>query len=303
MQEEISMGRFVTFVFAALLLAACSEEESGQTPGPVTDAADASQDAAGDTGNAIDVSLEDLAMPGDASVEPDPGPPACPAAGVEVVTFETADGLTLEADLHRTGTTVSPAVILLHMIPPGNDRTNYPLSFREELREAGFTVLNVDRRGAGGSEGVAADAYQGPNGKLDAAAAVSALSALPCPPDLSRLSIIGASNGTTTALDYALHAAESAEEDPVPHAMVFLTGGPYTENQNELGAVLENPELDEVPILFVYPEDEATWSESYKDTAAHWTHKSYEQSGHGTHLFDSAPVSMTDVTQWLVDTL
>ncbi|MBD90988.1 MAG: hypothetical protein CL940_11665 [Deltaproteobacteria bacterium] len=301
------MRRFVTFVFAALLLAACSEEESGQTPGPVTDptdaVADTAQDASGDTGSATDGSLDDLASPGDAISEPDPGPPACPAAGVEVVTFETADGLTLEADLHRTDATASAAVILLHMIPPGNDRTNYPLSFREKLHEAGFTVLNVDRRGAGGSEGVATDAYQGPNGKLDAAAAVSALTALPCPPDLSRLAIIGASNGTTTALDYALHAAKNPEEDPVPRAMVFLTGGPYTENQNELGAVLENPELDEVPILFVYPQDEASWSESYKDTATHWTHKAYEQSGHGTHLFDSAPVSMTDVTEWLVDAL
>ena len=74
------MGRFVTFVFAALLLAACSEEESGQTPGPVTDAADASQDAAGDTGNAIDVSLEDLAMPGDAS-SATPPPPSTSVSG------------------------------------------------------------------------------------------------------------------------------------------------------------------------------------------------------------------------------
>jgi dienelactone hydrolase len=182
------------------------------------------------------------------------------------------------------------------MIPPQHDRTNYPVAFRELLVAQGFTVLNVDRRGAGGSGGNATDAYKGPNGKLDAAAAVAFLSTLPCPPDPARLALVGASNGTTTAVDYTLHAAADADA-ALPAGLVFLTGGGYTENQNVLSDHLDV--LESLSILFVYPANEADWSASYVGTSESWTHSEYAESGHGTHLFGSAPASMDEVASWL----
>ncbi len=293
--------KFVTAVCLSLILiSACSDDEGPSNPsvGP-----DATVDAAAAPDSAVDAAGEDLATVADLTPSPDTSEPSCPAATSEVIVFETEDGVELEADLHTTGSAGSPAVVLLHMIPPSNDRSNYPLSFREQLNEAGFTVLNVDRRGAGGSGGQAADAYLGPNGKLDAAAAVSALAALPCPPDLARLAIIGASNGTTTALDYTLHVALSGDEITVPRALVFLTGGSYTENQNPVSALLETSGLEALSILFLYPQDEATWSEGFKSGSANWTHSAYEESGHGTQLFDSAPSAMAEVTEWLTSRL
>ncbi len=300
------MRQLVLVLLGALFLVACDEKQASNTDAPNTASndvlvpTDAEGEPTADTG--LDANLEDLTVESDMSVSPDLGPPQCPAASVEVIQFQTEDGVTLEADLHTTGVEGSPAVILLHMIPPSNDRTNYPAAFRELLNEQGFTVLNVDRRGAGGSSGVAKEAYEGPNGKLDAAAAVSALANLPCPPDLDRLGFVGASNGTTTALDYAMYAAASPKESSVPRALVFLTAGTYTENQTEFTAMLTTPEYEAMPILFVYPDNEAAWSEIYVGEP-HFTHISYEASGHGTHLFDSAPEAMADVAEWLADTL
>jgi len=291
------MRIIMLLAFTALLISACSQEDSGSASEA---SLDAQADVAEDINEVADLVVTDLASSLDAPILADTGSESCPAPSAEVVSFETDDGVLLEADLHTTGVAGSPAVVLLHMIPPGNDRSNYPVAFREQLNEAGFTVLNVDRRGAGGSQGVASEAYDGPNGKLDAAAAVTALAALDCAPDLSRLAIIGASNGTTTALDYAVYA--SGESDtPDPSALVFLTGGNYTENQHTLSDVLDA--VASTPILFVFPADESAWSQGYAGASPSWKHSEYEPSGHGTHLFDSAPESMTDVTQWLSSTL
>jgi pimeloyl-ACP methyl ester carboxylesterase len=287
--------RIITTVLCAMFLGtACSDPESTSAPATTPDGQSdvmMSADAVPDLSEGDDA----IIVP-DSPSEPDVEPLSCPAGVVEVVSFTTEDGVVLEADLHTTGVEASPAIVLLHMIPPGNDRSNYPLVFREQLNEAGFTVLNVDRRGAGGSQGVASEAYDGPNGKLDAAAAIEALAALPCPPDLSRLALVGASNGTTTALDYTVHA--SAQPDhPDPSALVFLTGGGYTENQHHLSDVLDV--VAATPILFVFPANESAWSQGYAGVSESWTHSEYEPSGHGTHLFDSAPESMTDVVEWL----
>ncbi len=285
-----------------LLGTACSQEAGSSPP---ESANDAQEDVLPATDAMADLSMSDQVDEPDGVSETSDGETVCPAPAVGVITFTTQDGVLLEADLHTTGVAGSPAVILLHMIPPGNDRSNYPIGFREELGAAGFMVLNVDRRGAGGSEGVATEAYDGPNGKLDAAAAVDTLAALPCPPNLDRLALVGASNGTTTALDYTVYSGLDPLNAPVPQALVFLTGGGYTENQHDLGALIESPDLNlgELPILFVYPQDEATWSEGFLETSAQWTHMSYELPGHGTHLFDSAPESMTDLIEWLSATL
>ncbi len=266
----------------ALFAGACTSSTSGD-PEPTVDAGEAPRDA-----GAI----------ADAGPARDSGPePTCDAAGPVVVTFDTEDGETLEADLYTTGTSGGPAVVLLHMIPPSNTRSNYPADFITALTDRGMNVLNVDRRGAGGSTGTARDAYMGPNGKFDPKAAVDFLAAHDCRFDLDRLAIVGASNGTTSTVDYTVHAAATAEWRS-PKALVFLTGGQYTETQNRISNTRDV--FDPLPIQFVYSTAERGWSVGYEPNhAAGWKFSEYANGAHGTRMLNAVPQSITDVAAFL----
>lgn len=197
-----------------------------------------------------------------------------------VVSLETRDGITLAADYAPVGTG-GPAVVLLHMIPPAWDRSSWPADFISTLNGEGWTVLNVDRRGAGDSEGRARDAYEGPNGKWDAEAAVSKLVA----DGFGPIAIIGASNGTTTALDYAVWAAGDGAADgaTAPAWVAFMTGGSYTEVQNPVENALS------MPILYTYSTAENAWSVAQQahDTGA-WQFREYASGDHGTLMFGTS---------------
>ena len=72
--------------------------------------------------------------------QPEPTTPVedltCDATGASqdaVVAFQTADGLTLRADYRTASVAGRPAVVLVHMIPPGNDRSGYPERVRAAL--------------------------------------------------------------------------------------------------------------------------------------------------------------------------
>jgi pimeloyl-ACP methyl ester carboxylesterase len=228
------------------------------------------------------------------------GASAC-AAGTSIVSFETDDGVQLEADFAVTGTTGGPGAVLLHMIPPSNDRTNYPPAFISALLDKGISVLNVDRRGAGNSGGVALDAYQGDKGKLDVKAAVLFLTAGACAIDPARIAIIGASNGTTSALDFALYAAADPTA-PLPKALVFLTGGSYTENQNSVDA--NRGILEPLAIDFVYSAQESAWSTQFSSGApTPWKFSEYDPGAHGTGMFSSRPESIGDVAGFVAGAL
>jgi len=182
----------------------------------------------------------------------------CVAPGPVELTLTTDDGVDLIADLYSPGQAGGAAVILLHMIPPMFDKSGYPAAFIDPLVGRGLIVLNVNRRGATGSGGVAEEAYTGPNGKLDAKAAYDYLTTQGCDTPPAQIAVVGASNGTTTATDFSVYAdAESTVEQPA--AMVFMSGGTYTENQNAIAANLDA--LDNHPIYFAYPQNEATWNE------------------------------------------
>jgi hypothetical protein len=254
--------------------AGCSDEEATK---PNVDAAVA------DTKVAVDTALPDAAAN-----------PACAASGKQTVNFTTDDTIKLEADLYLGGGTDGPAVVLLHMVPPSNDRTNYPQAFIDALTKKKITVLNVDRRKT-------QDAYQGPKGKLDAKAAYDYLAAHACPIDLTRVVFIGASNGTATALDFTVHAAAQAALK-TPRGLVFLTGGGYTEAQNK---IVDNLTLlKTLPILFVYSTVEATWSSGFKTGGGtDWEFLEYsgvtQNSGHGTLIFGSKPESIDAVATFV----
>ena len=241
---------------------------------------------------------------GRAAVDSGPEPRAdaivdteCVAAGPQARTLTTEDGVELIADLYTTGTVGDPGVILLHMIPPSNTKDNYPATFIEPLVARGLQVINVNRRGAPGSGGVASDAYLGDNGKYDALAARDFLVGHPCAVPSDAIGVIGASNGTTTALDFAVYAAERAEIDQ-PAAMVFLSGGSYTENQHTVAESLA--QLSAVPVHFAFPSAEAAWNRDIEALGVGaWSFVEYNPGDHGTRLLDAAPTSGPDAIDFL----
>ncbi len=192
-----------------------------------------------------------------------------------VIQLNTADGVMLEADYWAPETKGAPGVILVHMIPPHNTRVDWPTGFIEALTAQGMSVLRFDRRGAGGSGGEPKDSYEGPAGKLDVAAAVDRMKA----DGVGDFVVIGASNGTTSALDYTVWA-EGEAGHPVPKALGFLSGGTYTEKQNPVSA------LPAMPVFFAYPPDEAEWPASVKGSdPGSWELHSYEGGAHGTRMW------------------
>ncbi|MEN0061911.1 MAG: hypothetical protein AAGA48_07140 [Myxococcota bacterium] len=214
------------------------------------------------------------------SPDPTPGP-----GDAEVVTLTTRDDVSLEADFYAADGTGGPAFVLLHMIPPGNDRGNWPASFISALSEEGWAVLALDRRGAGNSGGNATEAYTGPSGKYDVEAATLFLADR----GYGDVAIIGASNGTTSMIDYTVWAGDN--DRTVPVALGFMTGGNYTESQTEMSTV---PQL---PSVFTFSTAERAWSEDQRDLdPGTWSFQEYDGGAHGTRMFDAKP----DVTADLV---
>lgn len=236
--------------------------------------------------------------PADASPVHDSGSSdtACGSGQTSEIRLTTDDGVALIADLYVAQDSTSPAVILLHMIPPSNSKANYPPAFTQAIQNSGISVLNLNRRGAPGSEGVAIDAYEGPSGKLDAKAAYDFLTTT-CGVDA--YAIVGASNGTTTAIDFAIYAAENEGID-TPSGIVALSGGSYTENQHRIA-----DKLDALPdaAFFGYPESEASWNDGIEPLNSNWQFQMYSPGAHGSRLLSSNPESVDTIINFLSATL
>jgi hypothetical protein len=303
--------------------AAVALDSAGETDVRGTDVADATEEQPLDAvGSTADTAAEDTAggdtTPNDSGA-PDSGSigadvaeidggadaESCAPTYAEVVTLTTVDGVALEGDLYTTGKPSGAAVVLLHMIPPFNNRKGYPKEFIDALLAQGLSVLNIDRRGAGGSGGVAEDAYLGPLGKWDPRAAVELLTALPCAPHPDRIGVVGASNGSTSAYDFAAWAW-SAENDAAvakPHALVFLSGGQYTENQTPIDPA-QQPWAAALPFAFHYPPVEAEWNQALQRGApATWSFEQHTPGAHGTLLFGSNPEISAKVAEFLASAL
>ena len=259
----------------------------GNTAARDSGVADAAADATARDSSLADAGSRDSAVDATVDATADAG---CIAPAAEVVHFDTEDGVTLEADRYVMPGSTRDAV-LLHMIPPSNDRTNYPPDFIQALTCRGLSVLNVDRRGAGGSGGVAAEAYTGPNGVLDARAAVAFLGDDVAGRDFV---IVGASNGTTTTLDYVAYAEDASAN--LPSRVVFLSGGGYSTNQN----ALDPTRFGALPWLFVYPAGEASWNDAVAATAPSvWRFEQYTPGAHGTGVFAADATSIDLVADFL----
>lgn len=219
-----------------------------------------------------------------------PAPPtgSCEAVAPQVVNLTTRDGVALVGDLYSHGDGDHSAVVLLHMIPPDYQRSDWPSAFIDRLSGHCWNVIAIDRRGAGESEGVAEEAYLGDTGRYDVEAAVLRLA----DEGLGKLAVIGASNGTTSLLDYAVWSA--GEGLPVPVAHGFMTGGTYTEAQNAMSAATGWPSI------FTYSTAERDWSVDQEalDSGA-WSFEEYADGAHGTKMFDAEPVVAEDLEVFL----
>jgi pimeloyl-ACP methyl ester carboxylesterase len=217
------------------------------------------------------------------------GPPGSTVA--EVLTLTTRDGVALAADRYA-GAPGCPGIVLLHMIPPNNTRADWPANFISKLTENGWSVLALDRRGAGGSAGEPEDSYTGEKGAYDAEVAVQALTEI----GAEGMVLIGASNGTTTALDYAIWAPTEGLPEAV--ALGFMTGGSYTENQNAMA------NAPDIPAFFTFSDSEAAWSLDQAELGRdNWAFLEYAGGAHGTLMFDAKPKVKTDIVDFLIEVL
>jgi hypothetical protein len=218
-----------------------------------------------------------------------------------VVHFDTEDGETLEADYWPADATGAPSVALFHMNPVDFDRSGYPQRVRQGIQELGVNVLNVDRRGAGGSTGSTDEATIGPGAAADVRAAVTYLTGPDsgCEGDPGRLNLVGASNGTTGVYDYLV----TAETDfPFPATVVFMSPGGYTETNYPINSDPEDGGWNlSFPILWIYPSNEDFSNAYVPDAPGAWD---FQQIGneHGTNMFDGAALesdAVDLVTSWV----
>ena len=218
-------------------------------------------------------------------------PPPKPTPSVKSTeTLTTRDGVALEADLYL-GTPGSDGLVLLHMIPPHWDRTSWPASFLDKVAEAGWHLCVLDRRGSGKSAGEPKEAYEGEKGRYDVEACVKRLEAQ----GLDQLAVFGASNGTTSALDYTAWAAET-DGIKKPDLLGFMTGGAYTENQTDV------VQAEDVTAVFTFSTEEREWSAGLKDVSPKWVFHEYPGGAHGTKMFEAKPQVERDLMRALART-
>ena len=161
----------------------------------------------------------------------------------EAVEIRTEDGLTLDGRYFR-GHSEQQLVILLHAYP--SDQTEW-FDFAEALQGRGLSVLTLDFRGYGASEGSKdADASA-----LDTRAAIEWARSR----DAEQIALVGASMGGTAAI---VAATEAAVTGVVAISAPVSMGGMDAED-----AIAEI----EAPILLIAAEDDISAAESLDELA------------------------------------
>lgn len=203
--------------------------------------------------------------------------------------LDTTDGVHLVADSYPASAAARPGIVLLHMNPVAFDRTDWPASFLEILHERDWNVIVPDRRGAGESDGDAETAANTEAGMYDVEASVRYLRT---EASAGEVVLLGASNGTTSAVDYVAHAEDEGWTSPI--ALGFMTGGAYTEHNNPVTVV------GDLPAIFTYSTAERDWSVGQQGIAddVREFHE-YPAGDHGTKMFAAAPEVADDLVSWV----
>ena len=172
-----------------------------------------------------------------------------------VVTFETSDGITIEADYYPVKVEPNkqtPVAILIHMYPA--DRSSWK-AFVPALRKAGVAALAYDIRGKGGSVKPADKKLREGYDKHDPAHFKDAWKDVEAARkwlgrqkniEVGRTVLIGASIGCSIAL-------EQAGRDPKIKGVVCLSPG---ENYMGVDSIAHIKKCSTVPVLLLSPEEE-----------------------------------------------
>lgn len=208
--------------------------------------------------------------------------------GAEILTLTTRDAVSIEADYWAASSDERPAVVLVHMDPSsGANRSNWDGTYLQLLIDSDWHVLVPDRRGTGGSTGDAKEAFETVKGSYDIEACVGHL-----PVEAASLSLVAASNGTTSMIDYVAQATDEGWRPP--DTMQFLSVVSSTTNNH---AIEDVPLL---PALFSYPANEADNNEAWQSAnSGNWEFEGYDPGDHGTRMFQNTPELPADMHAWL----
>lgn len=130
---------------------------------------------------------------------------------VQALKATTADGITLRGEIVRGNTTF---VVCIHDV--GEDIDAWKL-IRGELAKQGWTILALDLRGHGGSDGE----WTGERGELDAGVAVTVARRL----GAQHVAVVASGKGAILALQ-ALERALGDESLELPDSLVLISPGP-----------------------------------------------------------------------------
>ncbi len=214
------------------------------------------------------------------------------------VTFASEDKVDLVADLYRAGSAKSPGVILLPMY--GHARDSWR-SLAPVLLAEGFTVLALDLRGHGESlrQGDRVlnynSARQGgenlfPLMYRDVIAAKKYLiESAGVDPD--RVSLVGASVGSSVAIDTAGH-------DPAVRSMVLLSPG---KNYQGMDSMAQAKKVPRMPMLVLSNDREKSQAEDLVQILPGGAASLavYDGAGHGTQMLATAPGIEKRIVDWL----
>ncbi|MFQ5706592.1 MAG: alpha/beta hydrolase [bacterium] len=223
---------------------------------------------------------------------------AQPGFTKQTISFQTADGFTIQATLGLPATTKErlPAVILIHQ--GGSDRTEWT-PFFSKLQKENYVVLAYDVRGHGASDKVKSvyalfdDPKQAP---LDLRAALQYLRSL-SQVDSQRIGVVGASIGANLA---CVASSEMGVKTAV--AMSGKTSAVFN---------LAGKKLLKLHSIFYIASagdqggKRAQWArELYEKTQKpHKIEIVKNSSAHGVSIFDDAPDLANQILAWLRNTL
>jgi pimeloyl-ACP methyl ester carboxylesterase len=199
--------------------------------------------------------------------------------GEEKVDFATSDGIRITGTLYAAAGK-APAILCLHQWR--SDRGSFA-GLARTLQAAGFTVLAIDMRGYGGSTKTSAGATVRPDRKArpDVEAAVNFLRGHAAV-DPARIGIIGASYGSSNAVQYAAGDARVK-------ALVLLSPG--LNYFNELPTEDAVRTLAARPMLAIASSEDIRSVETlqaYEKLARGVVTRQYDNAGHGTDMLSSA---------------
>jgi pimeloyl-ACP methyl ester carboxylesterase len=216
---------------------------------------------------------------------PDPKP-----QGGEVVTVTTRDSVDIVADYYASSSADRPLAVFVHMDPTGSsNRDNWPGEVLQPLVDADWAVMVLDRRGAGDSGGTAADAFETVAGAYDIEAVVLRVQ----DDGFGSFVLIGASNGTTSVLDYSALSAD--ESWPAPDGFVMLSAVGSTTNNHAIA------DMPSVPAWFGFPASEADNNVPWQDAnPGDWSFMEYDPGAHGTRMFGDAPDAAGELSAWVI---